>query len=282
MKKISVVWISLIFLLTAGTVKAQVINGAVKQIVITPSPLQVTYSKTTNLLFPYAIKSVDKGSKDLLAQIANGVENILQVKAGKQGFPETNLTVVTAEGKFYSYLVNYTENPVALNIKVGNNINYPHTDALFTYKTDNEAKVYDITEKIASKQPILKGIKDDRNDIELNLSGLYIKEDKLYFQFQLENNSEVDYNIEALRFYIKDKKRAKRTAAQEIEQLAVEQSGNVEIIRGKSLQTIVIVIPRFTIPDKKILMVELMEMNGGRHLNLKIKNKTILSASGIQ
>lgn len=282
MRKNSVVWISLIILLTTGTVKAQLIKGAVSQMVITPSPLQVTYSKTTNLLFPYAIKSVDKGSKDLLVQIAKGVENILQVKAGKQGFSETNLTVVTAEGKLYSYLVNYTENPVALNIKVGNNINYPHTDALFTYKTDNEAKVYDITEKIAAKKPILKGIKDGGNDIELSLAGLYIKEDKLYFQFKLENNSEVDYNIEALRFYIKDKKRAKRTAAQEIEQLSVEQAGNIEIIRGKSSQAIVIAIPKFTIPDKKVLMIELMEMNGGRHLNLRIQNKTIIAAKGIQ
>src|ERR1700743_3117645 len=77
--------------------------------VIQPQLLAVTFAKTTNLIFPYAIKSVDKGSKDLLVQVAKGVENIIQVKAAVQGFEETNLTVITADGKLYSYVVDYTD-----------------------------------------------------------------------------------------------------------------------------------------------------------------------------
>jgi hypothetical protein len=52
-----------------------------KTTVIEPYPLWVTLNKTTNLIFPYAIKSVDRGSRDVLAQKAKGVENILLVKA---------------------------------------------------------------------------------------------------------------------------------------------------------------------------------------------------------
>jgi conjugative transposon TraN protein len=278
MKKLSVLWMSLTILLFSG---ARVLAQHSNLEVIHPSPLSVAFKKTSNLLFPYAIKSVNIGSKDVLGQIAKGVENILQLKAAKQGFDETNLTVVTSDGKFYSYILNYTDSPSELNIKVGENQNYPKADAIFSYKSDNEARIYDITAQIAAKKPILASVNDKKYDMKLSLAGLYVKGDKLYFQLALDNDSQVDYNIQAIRFYIKDKKRAKRTASQEIEQLPVEYAGNIEIVRGKSKQTAVLTLSRFTIPDKKLLHIEMMEANGGRHLGLKISNKIIMGARGL-
>jgi conjugative transposon TraN protein len=283
MRKICAVWISLVILsFTGGRSMAQSTREDMVQGTIASLRLPITYDKTTNLLFPYPIKSVNKGSKDVLVQIASGVENILLVKAAKQGFAETNLTVVTADGKLYSYLLNYTDTPAELNFKIGFNINYPKADALFTYKGDNEAKVYDITEQIATRKPVIKNIKDNRFDIGINLNGVYIKDDKLYFQFALENNSNVDYNIDAIRFYIRDKKKSKRTASQEIELEPVRSAGNTEIIKGQSQQNFVIAFSKFTIPDGKLLAIQLMEENGGRHLQLKIQNKTIVGAIPIK
>jgi hypothetical protein len=40
----------------------------------------------------------------------------------------------------------------------------------------------------------------------------------------------------------------------------------------------VIIVPKFTIPDKKEFLIELFEKNGGRHLTLQIKNKHLLKA----
>jgi hypothetical protein len=40
----------------------------------------------------------------------------------------------------------------------------------------------------------------------------------------------------------------------------------------------VYVVPKFTIPDDKVLIVELFEKGGGRHLALKITNQDILRA----
>lgn len=282
MEKICAVLIFILSQLMSGNSYGQMVGENMLRNSIQPGTLLIGYDKTTNLIYPYAIKSVDKGSKDVLVQLAKGVENILQVKAAKQGFAETNLTVVTADGKLYSHLLNFTDNPRVLNIKLGSSMNYPNTDALFSYKADNEAKVYDLTEQVASKKPVLKGIRDSKYNISLNLAGVYIKQDKLYFQFGLENNSEVDYPVEAFRFYIKDSKSAKRTAKQEVEQLPVQQAGNAELIRGNSQQMVVVTLPRFTIPDKKVLMIELMEANGGRHLTLKVKNKTIIEAKSVQ
>ena len=76
---------------------------------LSPFEISIRYNKTTSLIFSYAVVSVDRGSADILVQKAKGVENIFQVKAEKRGFTPTNLSAVTAEGKFYSFLLNYED-----------------------------------------------------------------------------------------------------------------------------------------------------------------------------
>lgn len=58
----------------------------------------MVYNKTSNLVFPDAIVSIDRGSQDIMAQKAFGVENILRVKAVAKSFEETDLSVITKEG----------------------------------------------------------------------------------------------------------------------------------------------------------------------------------------
>src|SRR5690606_3632811 len=101
-----VVWIVALILIMQLKVHAQnEISG------IDPMPLGISAAKTTNLIFPYAIKSIDRGSAEVLVQKATGVENVLQVKASIPSFAETNLTVMTADGRFYSFLLNYDGHP---------------------------------------------------------------------------------------------------------------------------------------------------------------------------
>jgi len=279
-KKISVLWIAGFILLNNVLAIAQ--KNVAQSEAIQPEALAVTFLKTTNLIFPYAVKSVDRGSKDIMVQIAKGVENVLQVKAAVQGFGETNLTVITADGKLYSYVVNYTESPVALNIQAGSKGGTMDGQAKFSVMNDNEASVQDFAEQVSTKSPVLNGLKDAKYNISLKLDGLYIKGQMLYFQLGLENTSNIAYDIDQLRFFIRDQKKAKRTAAQETELQLQQVTGNARIIRGQSRQTIVVGIPKFTIPDKKLLIIQLMEHKGGRNLELNIKNRLIVGARAIR
>ena len=117
MRQIIVIMVSVIVLLfISGTSFSQTSAAKFQTTIIEPYPLQITTNKTTNLIFPYAIKSVDRGSADVLAQKAKGVENILLVKAGRENFSETNLSVITADGKLYSFILDFTNSPLAINI----------------------------------------------------------------------------------------------------------------------------------------------------------------------
>lgn len=244
---------------------------------IEPYKLDIAYSKTTNIVFPHAIISVDRGSKDVLAQKAKGVENILQVKAARDSFPETNLTVITADGRLNSFVVSYARRPTVLNLSLtgtlkGNTI-------FLSPENLNDAEVQSYAQAAAISKKKVKGIKDKNFGIRFQMSGLFIQDDVLYLRINIENQSNINYEIDQLRFFIRDQKKANRTATQEIEITPVYVQNNADKVNGTSNQTIVFALPKFTIPDKKYLAIQLMEKNGGRHLKLHVKNKTIVKAT---
>ena len=95
---------------------------------------------------------------------------------------------------------------------------------------------------------------------------------------KIKNNSTIDYDIEVLQFYIRDKKKGKRTAVQENELKPLHVSGNIAQDKSFNQNIIVVALDKFTIPDKKFMGIQIMEKNGGRHLIMKLNNKDILKA----
>ncbi|MCH5597928.1 conjugative transposon protein TraN [Niabella ginsengisoli] len=240
-----------------------------------PYLLGISDTKTTNIIFPYAIKSVDRGAADVLVQKASGVENVLQIKAAIPDLNETNLTVITADGRFYSYLLHYEYDPAILNVKMegapDNKWGIFNSEATTDKISSNASRVF-------NKQPFIRSCKVKSYKIGLSLKGVYAAGGIIYFQLELKNNSWIDYPIRQLRLYIKDAKTAKRTASQEIEIKPAYILGNQKCIYSRSAQKLVIAVPGFTIPDKKKFLIEIQEANGGRHLQLPITNKKLTKA----
>jgi len=248
----------------------------VELFVIEPFPLEITYHKTVNLVFPFAIKSVDRGSRDVLAQKAKGIENILQVKAASKGFVQTNLTVVTSDGKLYSFVVTYSDEPLQLNIELVPDKNKPSSSALF--EKSNQAVILHGSQQAISDKDKMHRIQDRSNKARFSLSGLFIEDDVIFYRLQLENRSNITYDIENLRFFIRDKKRAKRTAVQEKEVIPIYVHQDTTAVGANSFHVFVFALSKFTIPDQKQLTIQLMEKNGGRHMELQVQNKAIVRA----
>ena len=282
MKRISAVIVTGICLLfMSAAAYSQKHTETLKTTIIEPYPLTVTFNKTTNLIFPYAIKSVDRGSPDVLAQKAKGVENILLVKAGRENFKETNLSVITADGKLYSFLLCYSTNPPLLNISFTKDTVVEKANWL-TKSENNEAQIEQTAEKVAGEKRMLHGIKDKKNNMRFRLNGLYINSDILFFQVELSNRSNIAYDIDMFRFFIKDEKKYKRTASQEIELQPLCVYGDTSSVKEQTKNILAFALPKFTIPDKKYLLIQLMERNGGRHLSLDVHNRTILKAKPLE
>lgn len=249
-------------------------------------PIKVSVQQTTNLIFPVAIRSVDRGSLDILVQKAKGVENVLQVKAATDSFELTNLSVITTDGKLYSFLMSYDSMPAQINYRFGNNTFAEDTlkqEAIIipTGKMTSEPIIENKALQIASEKQGGSIKKDKRYGMVMALKRIYIHNDVIFFRLELANRTFIDFDVEMLHCTIKDEELNKRTASQEIVQEPVYTYGDASIIKGHSSSVIVLAIPKFTIPNKKVLVVQLMEKNGGRHLEFIIKNKVLIKAKPV-
>ncbi|MCD0474069.1 conjugative transposon protein TraN [Flavobacterium sp. EDS] len=240
--------------------------------------LLIAYSKTTNIVFPFAIKSVDKGSQDVLVQKAKGLENILQIKAAQKGFFQTNLTVITADGKLYSFVLNYNEESPQLNLSL-NKTKSGVQEVYFSNEVRNEQDVQEYSKLAFYGKNKLRGEKESNYDIDFSLNGIFIRDEVMYYRIKITNNSKINYDIDELRFFIRDTKKVKRTASQEIEITPIYILNNVVKIEGEAENTFVFALPKFTIPEKKYLAIQLMEQNGGRHVELHVKNTKLVQVT---
>lgn len=268
MKKIKL-WLSIGIMIISITGTAQD-NQSIKS-----NNVQLSYFKTTSILFPYAVKSVDRGSQDVLVQKAKGVENILLLKAGVQNFAQTNLTVITADEKLYSFVLNFDELCPTLILTAGG-VSHFDKDVLFSFENENQKEIEQYAQLALSKKKKASGLGASKFSVQLRVSGIFIHQDVMYFRVVLGNNSRINYDVNQLRFFIRDQKKTKRTASQELEVLPLFATSDISKISDHSELTLVFAIPKFTIPEKKLFTLQLIEKNGGRHLELNIKNSDLI------
>jgi conjugative transposon TraN protein len=253
----------------------------------TAQALHIGFTKTTHLIFPFAIKEVDRGSNQILVQKVAGTENILKLKAARQNFSETNLTVITANGGLFSFIVNYDSQPAELIVYAqtmksdtsSNNYLTERADTvLLALKATGERMLPSLAESAFSSKTNIHGIKTNYMGMKSKLNGIYIRDNTIFYRLQIRNHSNINYDIESIRFYICDKRQAKRTAVQVLEQVPLYILGLGKSVTGNTFQTIVFALEKFTIPDAKWLFLDIREKKGGRHLRLKISNYKIIRA----
>lgn len=75
-----------------------------------------------------------------------------------------------------------------------------------------------------------------------------------YIHTQVKNSSNVPFDTDFIKYKIVDKKVAKRTAIQKSVLYPVRSFNEVITIGGKSTVRTVYTLPKFTIPDDKILV----------------------------
>ncbi len=247
--------------------------------------IAITHNKTTNLIFPFTVQSVDRGSKDILVQQPKGTENIIQLKANKPNFTQTNLSVITVDGMLYSFTVDYAAQPSQLNIIVENK-NQGSDDpmkskAIKLSSGINEASYKAVAQKIAAGR-IIHVKKVALDQMKLRINGIYVNKDIIYFRLYVNNNSNVSYDIDNIRFSIKDRIKSTRTATQEIELNPVYTYNKLDRVGANSTGYQIIAVPKFTLPDSKFLSIQMFEKNGSRNLNLALGNRNIMRAAVIK
>ena len=264
-------------------------------------PLHVSDQKTTHLVFPFPVTYVDLGSSGLIAAKATGAENIVRVKAAQGHFSETNMTVLTSDGKLYSFVVNYDRDPAILSLNLGA-MPPPPVVATTTASAAGGASApapappaSNQAQAILTNSPLPQGsldtfaqqalehkgtvVTETQNQLTLRAGEVGYRQETLFFPLHITNKSNVSYDIDFVKFYIQDKQQAKRTAEQaiEVQPIYVYNASQKKINANVTVQQVYI-FKKFTIPDQKQLVVELYEKGGGRNIKLVLSNNNLLKA----
>ncbi|MDO5615663.1 MAG: conjugative transposon protein TraN [Cruoricaptor ignavus] len=259
---------------------------------IEPYFLEVTYDKTTHLIFPSRIVYVDLGSENIIADKAQNSENVLRVKATTPDFrTTTNLSVITQDGRFYHFDIFYNENPAVTTMdfkRIMNEYNIEDfstkTDILFTdIGRQSPAVAQLIMESVyQQKRNFIKHIGSKNAGIQFLLRGIYVYQGKLYFDIRMKNRSSLPYQVDFISFKIVDKSTGKKEVAQEISIQPLRTYQELQRVEARSKTNAVYMLEQLTLDDDKLLKVEIFEKNGSRYQSFTIGNEGLIYAKEIQ
>lgn len=247
-----------------------------------PKEIKVGYHKTTTLVFKADIKDADRGSADVIIKPLKKFPHILKIKAARENFIPTNVTVYTADGSIFPIDVRYAADPTPSRYDFFNQVHGNNLHSLGFPGKLNEEQIKSFSEHISF---FISGVKRPRNvkhQMMMSLRGVYIQDGTLFFKFHIRNNSNIPFDIAFVRFYEMDRSQSRRTSNMEKElQPVYSYFTKQDAIGARDYTTMVVAFEKFTIADSKFFMVKLFEQNGDRNLSLRLKGKHILRAKPV-
>ena len=247
--------------------------------------IQASTSKTTHLIFPYDIRYADLGSKDIAGEAVEKACNVFRLKAVSHNpIMETNLTVVTADGRLFSFLITYKDNPDALTYDLTRLLLDGDVSKAAKVSSGSRARLADNLnhqgEQAMNSRRKIRHVGYKTQGMNLFLKNILYKDDVMYLVLGMENTSKLDYDIDYLRTYVTQMKQAGESSATQdvpVDPIMVFDAGEGVIPRRDEL-TKVIAIERLTLEKDRRLIVQVGEESGGRQLLISIGPEELATA----
>lgn len=238
--------------------------------------LEVSWDKTTVLIFDAEIKSVDRGSRMLLGQQDENALNLLKLKAGSRELPPTTLHVLTSDGQIHEFQVQYSEHPNQTTWDLRNKLN-DRSDLIYKYEMD-QAALERLADALTERKTKTLN-KKYRYAVEMKLEGIYFQDGLLFFDLRLANFSAIPFEIKGPEFRIVDAK-GKNQSTQREQKLNPWRSAVKKpmVIHGEEETVMLFAFPAFTIANNKKLLIQLSETLGDRELELRVRGRKLLRA----
>ena len=147
--------------------------------------------------------------------------------------------------------------------------------------TVNEEALKNCCEKLVKDRRRIYTLTARSYRMSMQLRGIYTREGMIFFRLALRNHSNLDYDTDSIRFIIWDSHLRKTGPTPVIRLAPAFVYGDTRLVPGKSKAETVIVVPRFTLPEGRFLVIEMLEKNGGRHLQLRTGNALLVNSRQI-
>ncbi|MCT4135660.1 conjugative transposon protein TraN [Elizabethkingia occulta] len=240
--------------------------------------LNISDGVSLHIISPEPIQFVDLSTDNLIGDLP--AENIARVKIGKAGaVNKDDLGIITVVGQSFmaQYKVNYknseTHNTIT-QIQIQPEDMQPLEYPKIAFSNQ---ELYNFSMNILKKKTKapLREVNDFKLSIQLN--NVYVISDYIFLDISFNNDSNLSYNIDGLKFSIEDKKIYKATNNQSLE-LKPEYQLYHQSQFKKNFHNIY-VFKKFTYPNSKVMVIRLIEEPiSGRTVEMKIKYSDILKA----
>ena len=248
--------------------------------------IYVTREVTTHIVMPENIKMVDISTTKIAGNQCT--DNIVRIKpsCGSDSIPEAGyrdnellgtLTLI-GERHIAQYDILYTQSPqMAASIF---EVPYSHTQSYINPEvTMPMAEMARYAWAVYGSGRKYNQIVSRAHGMKAVVNNIYAVGDYFFIDYSLQNKTKIAYDIEELRVKLTDKKETKATNSQTIELSPVFSLNHVRKFK-KSYRN-VLVLPKLTFPDEKVLRLEISENQiSGRVITLTIEYEDILHADG--
>ena len=203
------------------------------------------------------------------------LSNILRIKPVENDPSELGIVTIVAQQYMVQYQLVYADAKKAdrqISIQQEGSIGLIMPEVSLSYE---EMKAFS-TQILQTKDRHPKERKR-KYGMEARLNNIYTIGDYFLVDLTFKNKSNIQYDIDLIRFKIEDKKITKATNFQQIEIAPEYQFYKVKGFKKKYRN--VFVFKKFTYPNKKVFSIELAEKQiSGRNLILKLDYKEVLNA----
>lgn len=281
--------------------------------------LRISYSKAIYLVFSetpvYHAGSEDEGVEEISVK-PFGDKLIIQALL-PEGFKETNMFVQSGK-ELYMFILVYDKNPTKflynyqVTEKSGSTVptsstSTPQNNTIVLPEKSNEMIDYGVVkEEIVKKEKEKEQLSKEQviyqnchwvldqpqklfsngtieNNTTFLATNLYVYENQFYFKIIVKNNSKINYDIDFIKFTIRNKnKGVKKSGDQDIdlEEIFVLNKDKMTV-PGQEKNEYVYVFPKFTIENNKKLFIEIWEKNGDRKIDFGFSSNDILTIKRI-
>ena len=227
---------------------------------------------STHFIALEEISYVDISNNKIVGDIPVG--NVLRLKPIEEG--ANGIVTIVTESYFVQYMLVYTDE--LDKVYTRHNIQYSELRSLMDpEKVLTKADMYDYAGKMFVQKKRYYDVSTVSKRLKVTLNNIYTVDKYFFIDLSLKNRSNIQFDIDQIRFKVEDKRMTKATNLQSVEiKPIITYLGDISFKRNYRN---IFVFEKFTFPEDKVFTIEISEKQiSGRTIILRISYADVLKA----
>lgn len=227
---------------------------------------------STHFIALEEISYVDISNNMIVGDIPIG--NVLRLKPIEEG--ANGIVTIVTESYFVQYMLVYTDE--LDKVYTRHNIQYSELRSLMDpEKVLTKADMYDYAGKMFVQKKRYYDVSTVSKRLKVTLNNIYTVDKYFFIDLSLKNRSNIQFDIDQIRFKVEDKRMTKATNLQSVEIKPI-----ITYLDDNSFKKNyhnIFVFEKFTFPEDKVFSIEISEKQiSGRTILLRISYADVLRA----